>query len=470
VPPVGFTVRAIEESGAETVLAERLLDPDRRVRDRGWVEADVGLERFAEQPIRLRFTAAPGASVPWWGDPTIVVPPPGLRPRQRNVLLVSLDTLRADRLGAYGYRRPTSPRLDAFAAEGTLFERAYSAYPRTDGSHGTMLTGLAPCVHGATQMNWAPLRGDAVTLAEHIRAAGWETGAVTEDGLVTARSGFARGFGTWIEHTFDRERSDAAVTFADGLAWIREHRARPWFLFLHTYQTHDPYRPPPGYLDRVAGQGGRDPLDSALYDAEIRYVDDRFGELLDGLAGLGESEETIVIVVSDHGEHFGEHGMFGHTVSLYDVLLHVPFIVRSPGQVPAATRVADAVGLVDLVPTVLELLDLPAPRWTHGRSLVAAFRGGTLGAGFLFAEGVGDYMAARQGRYKWFVHRLSGEARYVDLVTDPKEDVMIPVDNKNVLAKHQEQCAAPPAPVLDDVTIPVDPAVEKKLRALGYVE
>jgi arylsulfatase A-like enzyme len=472
--PVTFSVGVIDEDGGQKVLLRRALDPETRRHDRAWVDAEVGLERWATRSVRLRFRTEyeAGAGLPRWGDPTIVVPPPSAAPvPRRNLLLVSLDTLRADRLGCYGYKRPTSPVIDALAAEGAVFERAYAAYPQTDGSHASMLTGLAPCLHGVSGAPRVALRRDAETLAEHLRAAGWATGAVTEDGMVSAASGFSRGFETWAEHRPVGFTADARSTFADGIAWMRRHRRRPWFLFLHTYQTHQPYRPPPGYLDLVAGGGGKDPADSLLYDAEIRYTDELLGDVLAELAAMREADDTLIVLVSDHGEHFGEHGLYGHSNSLYDELLHVPWVLRAPGLVPAGKRVSTTVGIVDLVPTLLDLLDVEPPKWSHGRSVVPLLNDVTMPPVLLFADGMGSReVAIRSLDWKWIVRRPGGPARVFELAKDPGEDKPVVVQRASLLAEYDEQCDVPPAPPLDEADVPPDAATVQKLRSLGYLQ
>lgn len=478
LPPVQFELTALAD-GRDDVLFSKRLDPV-RAEDRRWLDQEIDLAAFAGRKVRLRFTTASlgAARAPLtygvWSDPTIVVPASVEAKAPRNLVLVSLDTLRGDRLGAVGYRRPTSPEIDKrLAAQGTVFTHAYSTYPGTGGSHAAILTGLYPCavVPDLAQ----PIHAQATTLAEALRAAGYETGAFTEDGYVIAAHGFARGFETFVEATsalVTEPTGHADQTFARAIDWVRARRA-PWFAFLHTYQVHYPYDPLPGYLEKVLARGETDTSDSARYDAEIRYTDELLGKFLAGLDDLGVAQNTVVVVLSDHGEQFGEHGLLQHGNSLYDELLHVPLIVRAPGLVPAGLRVDMPVDMTDVMPTVLDLLALPPARWTNGRSLVPLLRGGSLPDRPLYASLVlSRQVAIREPPMKWIIEQATGRVHSYAL-TDAGETHDLgppsPETGPALLAKYRQACdKLPPASVAAPPTL--DPAVRDKLKALGYVE
>jgi arylsulfatase A-like enzyme len=478
-PPVRFTVTATVDGGERRLFDARLARGPNPAWQHG-KDHDVSLDDYANREIRLRFDTKiesddPGElAFPVWAEPRIVAPAAAARSRRRNLLLISLDTLRADHLGCYGWRRPTSPRIDArLANQGATFTRAYAAYPQTAGSHMTLFTSLEPCVHNVLGPTGGVLRPDAYTLAELLRAQGYATAAFTEDGWITAASGFARGFDTYVEETdAGLARGLAARTFARGQDWIRTHGDVSWFVFLHTYQTHAPYTPPAGYLERVAGE---DPSDAARYDGEIRYTDDVLDELLISLDRLGVADDTVVVLISDHGEQFGEHGLTGHANSLYDELLHVPLIVRAPGLVPPGLRVTAPVGLIDVVPTLLELLELPPPRWTQGRSVVPLLRGGSLPATQLFAWWPPQSLVAirEPDGDKWIIDDARGRVQLFALPSDPHEKqplaATVTADNwKMAHAQADARCTVPPPP--EGAAAPVfGPRVRQKLRALGYV-
>jgi arylsulfatase A-like enzyme len=470
-----FAVTVIDGDTATPLVETRTDTVSRR-----WTDHDVDLSAYAGRTVRLRFDAEGGDAdaYPVWGDPTIV--PRRRGPSPPNVLLISLDTLRADRLGCYGYSRPTSPAIDyRLALEGTLFERAYAQEPETVGSHMTLFTGRYPCAHGLPGPAGPrrALPGDVHTLAELLRAAGYRTGAVTEDGFMTATLGFARGFGSFTEFTRLAPGGYPAgmvtETFSDGTRWIARESDRPWFLFLHTYQVHAPYDPPQKYIDRVIREAG--PLGpSDLYDGEIRYTDETLSELLTFLNASGLSEKTLLIVVGDHGEQFGEHGAWGHGNTLYNVLLHVPLIVRAPG-VPASRRISDVVGLIDVLPTVLDVLGLPAYPAAQGRSLVSLWQGHTLPARTLYAEEDRWFhlVAAFAPPHKWIFSADGATAQAFDLLRDPDEaqDIAptLAGGGDHLLDDFRSLCASTAARDVPRAP-PIDRAVRDKLHALGYVQ
>jgi arylsulfatase A-like enzyme len=358
------------------------------------------------------------------------------RQSPRGVILISLDTLRADRLGCYGYTRDTSPFLDSLAARGTLFEHAVVQVPGTLPSHMSMFTGLYPAEH-----NVAPPDGVLApiipTLPEALREAGFRTAGFTEGGYVSGRFGFARGF-EQFDDSASKLCNDMETTFARGLEFLRSTGDTDrFFLFLHTYAVHDPYYPPVPYgalfwpsdvpTDReelglanpdlgptqlteaqkkahratvrwikaagpedaflptgpnLAGynRGRSGPLSEAtrayfdaLYDAGIRYSDNVLRVFFERLRASGFADDTIVVITSDHGEEFLEHGRLVHE-QVYHECLHVPLIVLYPGH-NAGRRVGQLVRSVDLAPTLLELLGAPPLARASGRSFAGAILG-----------------------------------------------------------------------------------------------
>jgi arylsulfatase A-like enzyme len=317
-----------------------------------------------------------------------------------NVVLISIDTLRADHLGAYGYTRPTTPALDRrLAAAGVLFEDVYSQSPKTTPSHMTLLTSLFPSVHGVEL--WEGDRPGHVlnpavhTLAEVLKNAGYATAACTGGAHMDARRGFAQGFDRYTE---EHELGHA-------LTWIKKQRRRKFFLFFHTYQVHDPYVHPERWVELFDDTGYQGPLRdtmarlrggtgawderhrvfwegvertdpravafvTSLYDAGIRRMDaETLAPLLDRLEEFGLTRDTLVVFTSDHGEAFAEHGAFLHD-DLYAGTLRVPLVLRWPARLPAGVRVPARVRSIDVMPTILALLDIPAPPQVQGRSLV----------------------------------------------------------------------------------------------------
>ncbi|QQR73696.1 MAG: sulfatase [Holophagales bacterium] len=337
-------------------------------------------------------------------------------------IVISLDTLRADRLGAYGYDRPTTPFLDRLAARATLFERAIVQYPGTLQSHMSMFTGLYPREH-AVFPPALRLSADIPTLPELFHAAGYRTAGHSEGGFVKGYYGFSRGFDEWDDPDHVAA-TDLERTLAAGRDFLR--RLEPgerFFLFLHTYALHDPYTPPVRYR-RMFWQGPpppgafpptgpelarvneRGPVPSepvvawlsALYDASLRYTDDQLAAFVGDLERSGLLATTTLVVTSDHGEEFLEHGHLSH-VETYEETLHVPLLVLRPGQ-KTGQRVESLVESIDLAPTLLELAGLPAPPMS-GRSYAAALQNpATPLRSEAFAEGESWYGGIGRALYR----------------------------------------------------------------------
>jgi arylsulfatase A-like enzyme len=333
-----------------------------------------------------------------------------------NLLLISVDTLRADHLGCYGYARDTSPTVDALAAEGVVFENAFSSSPKTTPSHMSIMTGLYPRAHNVymwKRNGSGPYAGKSLsekvpTLAEILRQHGYATAAFTGGANVAGKIGFGRGF-----EIYDEESDTEGAC-----AWIRQNGGKRFFLFYHTYYTHDPSLPPSPYDTRYDPDyaGGivpgptllrdlgikegepwrevwdelserfwktvdvRNPRDirhlNALYDGAIAYVDrDFIAALIAALRTAGVLDQTLIVFTSDHGEEFLEHGRLRHD-SLYREVTHVPLILRLPGVLPAGKRIGGLARSIDILPTVLDLLNLPLPAPVQGISLIPAIRSG----------------------------------------------------------------------------------------------
>ncbi len=319
-------------------------------------------------------------------------PPPGgdPPPPPRGVVLISVDTLRADHLGAYGYERPTSPFFDSLAARGVLFERVAVQYPSTLTSHMSIFTGLYPLEHRVLPPDTV-LAAEIETLPERFRAHGFRTAGHTEGGFVAGGYGFARGFEEFTDHPY-RADTDVERTFNLGTRFLaRLGPEERFFLFLHTYTVHDPYEPPPAYRSLFAGppppgafssEGehlrqvnlGQRPVTvgtarhfEALYDGSIRYFDDVLARFFASLERLGLDRDTLVVVTSDHGEEFLEHGKLAH-VQVYPECLFVPLLIVHPG-LEKPVRVRRLVQSIDLAPTLYELAGLPPAAGLSGRSL-----------------------------------------------------------------------------------------------------
>ncbi|MEM1203819.1 MAG: sulfatase [Acidobacteriota bacterium] len=324
-------------------------------------------------------------------------PQPTLAPT-RGYILISADTLRADRLGSYGHWRDTSPHLDALAAEGVVFERAFASAPSTLISHMSMFTGLHPGQHGVDGPRNNVLPAEVTTLPEIFQHAGYRTSGHTEGGYMNGAHGFARGFDVFTDSPW-QSVTDVEATFRHGTDFLRDLGPDdPFFLFLHTYTIHDPYEPPEeerasfaddgedldfrpsGHALAEVNQGrrvlteGQGKRLGALYDAGIYYFDGVLGRFLDELEDLGLRDEVTLVLTSDHGEEFLEHGRLLHT-QVYPEGLHVPLLVLHPDAAPR--RIEAPVRIIDIAPTLWGLAGLDGVE-TTGRSLVTYLAGGEL--------------------------------------------------------------------------------------------
>jgi arylsulfatase A-like enzyme len=381
------------------------------------------------------------------------------------VLLVTIDTLRADRVGAYGDAAARTPRLDALAREGTLFEAAFSPVPLTLPAHATLFTGLLPPQHGVRGNGSFALGPGPPTLAEALKRRGLATAAFVGGFPLARRFGLARGFDVYddamerapgLHFDFAERRADRVV--AEATAWLAR-TAGPAFLWVHLYDPHAPYDPPEGYRDA-------DP-----YRGEIAFADAMLGRLLD--AWDARPGPSVVAVTSDHGEAFGEHGEESHGLFVYDTTLRVPLVVRGAGR-SAPRRVAASVGLADVAATLAELAGAEA---LPGQGLLRpAPRGDAPGARPLYAEtlaprldfGWSELRSLREGRYKYI---RAPRAEIYDIATDPAE-------SRNLLESRPEIAARMSAAL--DAALGAfgdaesrrrpDPETAERLRALGYVQ
>ncbi|MBL8863317.1 MAG: sulfatase [Planctomycetes bacterium] len=361
------------------------------------------------------------------------------QPQRPNVLLITIDTLRADHLGCYGYQRPTSPRIDAFAAGAVVFENAHSSSSWTLPSLASIHTSLYSTTHGCWKI-YSRLEPEFTTTAEILRDAGYDTAMVACHIFLSAQYGLQQGF-THIDDELVRPPSDAAAAIsspgvtARGVRFLERQAASPdgapWFLWLHYFDPHDTYLPHAGFSETFGTSAEID-----LYDGEIAFTDHHVGEVLARLAELGLAEDTIVVLTADHGEEFGEHGFQRHGYTLYEEAVRIPLVVRAPGA--PARRVSDVVSNVDLLPTILDLAGLPPPaardascaHGFEGRSLAPLVRGtGPLLPAAALSEvrwhDGQDLRAWRDGAWKLVEDQSTGQqvdqSALFDLATDPRE-------------------------------------------------
>lgn len=291
-----------------------------------------------------------------------------------NVIVITMDTTRADHIGAYGYEHAETPHLDQLAAEGALFEEAVTPTAFTLPSHSSILTGLYPPFHGVRLNGGSALADVHTTMAESLSDAGYRCGAVTAAFVVDGHWGLNQGFDFYdddiamepdqqLDLAGVQRRGDRIVDL--GLEWLGEPDPRPFFTWLHFYDPHIGYDPPEPYRSRFEGRGR-----VGLYDGEIAFTDAQIGRVLDWLDDRGIADDTVVVVVGDHGESLGDHGEREHGYYIYDATVHVPLIIRAPGAGVINTRVPGPVRTIDVMPTVLDLVGVDVPEAVQGQSLV----------------------------------------------------------------------------------------------------
>src|SRR5258706_4401532 len=289
-----------------------------------------------------------------------------------NILLITLDTTRADRMGFMGSKRGLTPNLDTMSQQGVVFTRAYSQVPLTTASHATILTGTYPQFNHVNDFG-IPLSPRLPYLPDLLRAKGYHTGAFVGSLILDPLDGTAPGFDRGFEvydagfhlrrHGMDRYKSverRAGDVVNHALAWLSQLPNGPFFLWVHLYDAHDPYDPPPPYKARFATQP---------YDGEIAYADSCVGKLLDEIRRHGLFDETLIAVMADHGESLGAHGENTHGIFLYDETLHVPLVFKLPASHAAGRRIDTRARLVDVAPTILQEVGIPIPKEMQGESL-----------------------------------------------------------------------------------------------------
>jgi len=412
----------------------------------------------------------------------------------RNAVLIVVDTLRADHLGCYGYDRETSPRLDRLASTGVLFERSICQAPWTLSSVCSLFTSLYPQAHGVRHASDnRPLPEAVDTLAELLKGDGYATGAFVANELLLPETGVYQGFEDTV--LVPRERppgegepdAGAPVHHADAadrvnrfaLPWLESRADEPFFLYLHYMDPHDPYTDPAGHHRRfdpdytgsfdgsigkifdTMARGGRvsmDPRDVrhmiARYDGEIRYVDERIGEVLDRLDALGVADETVVVVTGDHGEQFFEHGSIKHGTTIFQEEVHVPLIVAGAGVTSAPRRVGATVAGVDLYPTLLDVLGVALPDGglhggslrPHGRSLVPFLEGASIDRGDVFTETA----------HGWLFEDGIAVERAVPIaaVFRDADKLVTVIDDERPAAPETDRPAAPPDRLFDLIEDP----------------
>ena len=420
-----------------------------------WKEDMVDLGSVAGKLARIELIVqGPAQARLALGDPAIRIKTAKVEvpdKKVKNVIVLLIDTLRADKLTAYAKTRVKSTVFEKFAGESALFERCQATSNWTKPSCASVLTGLHPDSHKACGHS-SRLASSVKMASEIFLAAGFSTGAFIANGYLAEEFGFNRGWTKYVNYIRETKNTDAQNVFKESLEFIKGHSDKPFFTYIQTIDPHVPYDPPDEFLKIYDAQSYDGPVRprstgnileqfkrkkvelnardkrrlEALYDGEINYHDVHFGHFLDGLKTLGVLDDTIIIACSDHGEEFFDHDSVGHGHTLHQELLHVPLVMRAPGLVPRGKRISADVGLADILPTALAATGQAIPKGLEGANLIPAANGtleNPLGAAFssFWSEAdsrnlqwsvrTGNWKMRMRGPVNTYVHNLAQDPR-----------------------------------------------------------
>lgn len=395
---------------------------------------------------------------------------PGFGPFGGPVILVSIDTLRADHLPIYGYRQVETPAIDALAADGVVFERAFAHSPQTLPSHASVFTGRLPFEHGVRDNVGFALKAGEPTLARLLQAQGFGTGGFVSAYVLRQEMGIGQGFDVLDDHlpasspevAIGEVQRDGADTLAAAERWVDTLRSPRFFLFLHLYEPHTPYTPPERYRRYQP------------YDGEIAYSDELLGRLVASLKHRNLYDQALIILLSDHGEGLGDHGEMEHGLFLYRETIQVPLVVKLPRRADAGRRVQEPVQHIDLLPTILDMAHAPQPPDLRGRVLTPVFSGGSLPAQGLYAEalysryhfGWSELYALTEARYRFI--RAPRDELY-DLQADPGERQNLAAARGQTRVAMRQALDHLLAGAVIDEPAEVSAESRERLRALGYI-
>jgi arylsulfatase A-like enzyme/Flp pilus assembly protein TadD len=394
-----------------------------------------------------------------------------------NVVFITIDTLRADHLGCYGYKNIRTPNIDALALDSVKFERAFTPIPITLPSHTVIFTGTYPMLNGMHDFSGNRLGPQQQTLASVMKDRGYTTGAVVASAVLDSRFGLNRGFDFYYDH-FDFNRLEESnldemerpghVVAEKVIEWLSQNSQRPFLLWMHLYDPHYPYRPPPPYNDEYK---------TNLYDGEIAFADAQVGRLLHYLKEKGLYQKTLIVLSGDHGEGLGEHGEKTHGFFIYNSTLHIPLLIHLP-RPPGINEVSAPVSTVDIMPTVLKILGIPVPSQVQGKSLLPLIFGNKQEeTPYLYAETFlprlhFDWSELRALENDHYHFILAPKPELYDLSKDPKELHNLCAEKPAVSDELKAKLSAviheyTPGQELADKA-PLDPALMERLKSLGY--
>lgn len=395
-------------------------------------------------------------------------------PRLRHVVLISIDTCRADYFSCYGYPDPTTPNIDALAKQATRFEYVVSPIPMTQPAHCSMLTGRIPPAHGVHNNIGYQLAPSNITLAEILKANGFKTGAIVSSFVLDRQFGLNQGFDSYDDHFTEQNKREHEIerlgdeTTRLAFDWLDANRKGKSFLFLHYFDPHFDYVPPEPYATEFAGNP---------YAGEIAFTDHCIGQLIQKLKDLDLYDSTLLIIAGDHGEMLWEHGEEWHAYFIYESAIRVPLVVRVPGQ-ESGTEIAQPVGLIDIVPTICSLLQIDPPAGIQGMDLSAFLRGDPPAnyERYLYSEsdsptrfGAGTLMGISTARWKFI---QAPRPELYDVVADPGETnnlVRQEPQRARILEDKLQETLEQSFRTDTDSRKALDAETIKRLESLGYV-
>ncbi len=390
-------------------------------------------------------------------------------------MLVTIDTLRPDRLGCYGYRGIETPSLDHAARRGVVFENAVTAVPLTAPSHASIFTGLNPTQHKVRDTGGFILDASHPTLAKVLRQQGWDTAAFVGSSVLKRRFGFDQGFAVYDDAMPSADAKKSRTEYAERRAgtvvdratrWLAAHGSGPFFLWVHVFDPHSPYDPPPPFRERYHARP---------YDGEVAYTDQQLGRLFAAVDQVSPPEQTLLAVISDHGESLSEHGEYNHGVFLYDSTVRIAFLLAGPG-VPAGLRVKQQARTIDVLPTLMEIMGSKVPDGVQGSSLTPAFAGKETATDYAYLEtlypkinmGWAELRGIRTNHWKYI---RAPHPELYDLTQDAGETANVAASHGDELRQLENRLQAVTGNEATEKvqTTMVDPRTMKQLKSLGYL-
>lgn len=466
----------------------------------------LNLTGFDSQPVTLQFEmeSRDQEAIGIWYEPIIYKPTE--TSKIANVILILIDTLRADHLGSYGYYRKTSPALDNFARQGVRFSRAYSNAPWTKPSVASLFTSLYPSTHrtqkGQFEQYTKHLKVDTLnqsikTIAETLKENGYVTVGFCCNPHIKSIFGFAQGFDTWDERWGTCENINQRA-----LSWLKKNGSKPFFLYLHYMDVHGPYQPPKPYDElfkdndkrQIPGKffnsylrlGNHTDLGYyiAQYDGQIKYLDDQLQIFFNEISGMGIEDNTLFILTSDHGEEFLDHGGMEHGFTLYNEMLHVPLIMKMKRVLPRGVVIENPVQSIDILPSILHLLNIKHKSILQGKNFISILEKNQSPQNtnpFVFSEMLhkGNQIAIYRGQFKYIKNNNNKSEMLFDLAKDPLEQVNLAGQLqekirifRNIFKKVKISTLVDfkKLKLKKDKNVELDENLKKELKSLGYLD